>query len=339
MELAALSHGFDPVVPDLRFDIYRSEEWTSVFAADVLGGLSRRPMSLPPKYFYDERGSELFEQITGLEEYYPTRVERSILAESGQRIAELTEASDLIELGSGSSNKTELLLGPLRDVGSLERYVPIDVSESAVRGAAVRLVSDYPGLRIHAVIGDFERHLGGLPEGENRLFAFLGGTVGNFTPNRLKFFFRRISHLLGADDSMLVGLDLVKDVTTIEAAYDDSAGITAAFNKNVLSVINANLLGTFDLDAFEHSAFYDPDNAWIEMRLRARVAHTARVGALDLNIDFEPGDEILTEISRKFTREGFADEVTAAGLEVTEWFTDPDQRFALALLRSAGTRD
>ncbi|HEV7919080.1 MAG TPA: L-histidine N(alpha)-methyltransferase [Solirubrobacterales bacterium] len=280
---------------------------------------------------YDARGSELFDKITELPEYYPTRTEASILETQGARIIETSDADALVELGSGSSRKTEMLLRPLLERTPDALYVPIDFSESAVREASVRLVEKYSGLRVHGVIGDFELHLGGLPVTGARLFAFLGGTIGNFTPERMVFFLRRLAQLLQADDTLLIGIDLVKDPNELEAAYNDSQGVTADFNKNVLSAINSNLRGDFDLDAFGHVAFFDKDNSWIEMRLRSLTDQRVRIAALDMKLDFAHGDEISTEISRKFQRHAFERDLASAGLTLRGWFTDDDQRFALAL--------
>lgn len=326
---------FAAVEPDLRLDIYRGEEWITSFANDVRRGLTADPPVLPPKYFYDARGSELFDAICELPEYYPTRTEESILVASGAEIIERSGARSLVELGSGSSQKTEHLLRPLieatTDGDAL--YVPIDFSESAVREASVRLIEKYPGLRVHGVIGDFEKHLGGLPQASARLIAFLGGTIGNFAPKAMDHFLKRLAFLMQADDALLVGIDLVKDVDELEDAYNDSAGITAEFNKNVLASINANLAGDFDLTAWEHIAFFDRENSWIEMRLRSTREQTVRIAAIDTVLDFQPGDDIRTEISRKFTRDRFSASVEDAGLELLGWFTDPAERFALALAR------
>ena len=327
-----------PLVPDLRLDIYRGEEWINAFAADVSAGLTAQPYELLPKYFYDERGSELFDRITELPEYYPTRTETAILQQCGTEIIAAANPTDLVELGSGSSQKTKLLLEPLLELRGEACYVPIDVSEAAVRAATVRLVEQYPGLRVHAVIGDFERHLGGLPDGDARLIAFLGGTIGNFTQDRMLFFLRRLLALCGPDDRLLIGIDFVKDIDQLEAAYNDSQAVTAAFNKNILAAINDNLRGDFDLDAFEHVAFFDRENSWIEMRLRALRAQTVRIGALDMQVEFAAGDEIRTEISRKFRRSQFERELKVAGFRLQEWFCDDAARFGLALIAPAQVR-
>lgn len=326
---------FAPVSPDVRLDIYRGEEWITSFANDVQGGLTAKPPALHPKYFYDAAGSELFDRICELPEYYPTRTEESILAARGADIVDAAGATALVELGSGSSLKTEHLLRPLLASMGEALYVPIDFSEVAVREASVRLITDHPGLRVHGVIGDFEKHLGGLPEAEARLIAFLGGTIGNFTPERMRFFLRRLELLMNDSDTLLIGMDLVKDVDELEAAYNDSAGVTAEFNKNVLASINRNLGGDFDLSAWEHVAFFDRENSWIEMRLRATRNQVVRVAAIDTTIDFLEGDEIRTEISRKFTREDFLADAEGSGLALREWYTDERERFALALLAPA----
>jgi L-histidine N-alpha-methyltransferase len=322
---------FADVRPDVRLDIYRGEEWITSFANDVRRGLSANPRFLPPKYFYDAKGSVLFDQICELPEYYPTRTEESILEARGADIVDTAGATALVELGSGSSLKTEHLLRPLLASMGEALYVPIEFSESAVREASVRLVGDYPGLRVHGVIGDFEKHLGGLPHADGRLFAFLGGTIGNFTPDEMLFFLKRMAFLAEPNDALLVGIDLVKDKDELEAAYNDAAGITAEFNKNVLSSINTSLAGNFDLDGWEHVAFFDEENQWIEMRLRSTRDQVVRIAAIDLTLDFVEGEEIRTEISRKFTREGFVSALEEAGLELKDWYTDADERFALAL--------
>jgi L-histidine N-alpha-methyltransferase len=322
---------FAAVKPDVRLDIYRGEEWITSFANDVRRGLSAKPRFLPPKYFYDAKGSVLFDQICELPEYYPTRTEESILEARGADIVDTAGATALVELGSGSSLKTEHLLRPLLASMGEALYVPIEFSESAVREASVRLVGEYPGLMVHGVIGDFEKHLGGLPNADARLFAFLGGTIGNFTPDEMLFFLKRLAFLAEPNDSLLVGIDLVKDKDELEAAYNDSAGVTAEFNKNVLSSINTSLAGNFDLEAWEHVAFFDEENEWIEMRLRSTRNQAVRIAAIDLTLDFVAGEEIRTEISRKFTRDGFVSALEEAGLELKDWYTDENERFALAL--------
>lgn len=328
---------FAPVRPDVRLDIYRGEEWITSFANDVREGLLSDPPNLHPKYFYDAAGSELFDRICELPEYYPTRTEESILAARGADIVDAAAATALVELGSGSSLKTEHLLRPLLASMGEALYVPIDFSEAAVREACVRLVGEHPGLCVHGVIGDFEKHLGGLPESDARLIAFLGGTIGNFTPSRMRFFLRRLELLMSPADSLLVGIDLVKDKAELEAAYNDSAGVTAEFNRNVLASINRSLGGDFDLAAWDHVAFFDEQNSWIEMRLRSNRPQVVRIAAIDTTLDFAAGDEIRTEISRKFTRDGFAADLRHSGLVLREWYTDERERFALALAQRASS--
>jgi L-histidine N-alpha-methyltransferase len=301
--------------------------------ADAQAGLTATPKSLPPKWFYDAEGSALFEKITELPEYYPTRAERSILRLAATLIARLSGAATLVELGSGSSEKTRLLLSALRAAGTLRSYVMIDVSEAALLGAAAALASDYPGLEVHAVVSDFEADLGldGAPADGPRLVAFLGSTIGNMAPAQRSAFLARVRSQLRPGDSFLLGTDLVKDPATLVAAYDDTAGVTAAFNKNVLSVLNAALGADFDLDAFEHVARWDADAEWIEMRLRSTTAQSVRVPALGLTVDFASGEEMRTEISAKFRRSGVAAELAAADLELRSWWTDPAGQFGLSL--------
>jgi L-histidine Nalpha-methyltransferase len=302
--------------------------------ADARAGLTGTPKSLPPKWFYDANGSALFEKITGLPEYYPTRAERSILRTHAGEIAALTQARTLVELGSGSSEKTRLLLSALRDTGSLRCYVPVDVSEPALVMAADSLSADYPGLDVRAVMSDFEEHLGLPAPGDApapRLVAFLGSTIGNLLPAQRAAFLIRVRAELRPGDSFLLGTDLVKDPAVLVAAYDDSAGVTAAFNKNVLAVLNAELGADFDPDSFEHVALWDPAAEWIEMRLRSLTAQTVHVPGIDLTVTFAAGEEMRTEVSAKFRREGVAAELATAGFTLRSWQTDPDAQFALSL--------
>jgi L-histidine N-alpha-methyltransferase len=299
--------------------------------ADALAGLTATPKSLPPKWFYDAQGSALFEKITELPEYYPTRAERAILEAVAPEIAALTGATTLVELGSGSSDKTRLLLSALRDAGTLRGYVPVDVSESALVAAGDALAAEYPGLTVHAVVADFEQYLGVPAEAGPRLVAFLGSTIGNMVPAERAVFLRRVRAQLRQGDAFLLGTDLVKDPAVLVAAYDDSAGVTAEFNKNVLSVLNAELGADFDLDAFEHVAAWDAGREWIEMRLRAASAQSVRVGDLGLTAEFAAGEEMRTEVSAKFREAGVAAELAAAGLAMRAWWTDPGGQFGLSL--------
>jgi L-histidine N-alpha-methyltransferase len=299
--------------------------------ADVRAGLTSTPKTLPPKYFYDGRGSELFEEITRLPEYYPTRAERSILEVRAGDVADLTKARTLVELGSGSSEKTHLLLRALRDVGSLETYVPVDVSADAIEWALPGLAADYPDLAVHGVVADFERHLHLLPQDGPRMVAFLGGTIGNFEPAHRARFLAAVGASLAPGDALLLGTDLVKDPTRLVAAYDDRSGVTAEFNLNVLRVIDRELGADFEVDAFEHLAVWDAEHEWIEMRLRSTRDQLVSVSGLDLTVRFEAGEQMRTEISAKFRQEAVARELTAAGLTPTSWWTDHDGDFALSL--------
>ena len=302
--------------------------------SDALAGLTATPKTLPPKWFYDAEGSALFEKITELPEYYPTRAERAILRFAAAEIAALSGARVLVELGSGSSEKTRLLLDALRDHGTLRAYVPVDVSESALEAAGDALALEYPGLDVHAVVSDFEEHLG-LPSGPDasgpRLVAFLGSTIGNMVPEQRAAFLSRVRAQLRPGDAFLLGTDLVKDPSVLVAAYDDSAGVTAAFNKNVLAVLNTSLGADFDLDAFEHVALWDAAREWIEMRLRSASPQKVHVPGIGLTVRFGAGEEMRTEVSAKFRRPGVERELAAAGFAMRSWWTDPAQQFGLSL--------
>ena len=324
----------NPTDSAIQIDSHLDGAQERSLADDVLDGLTRPFKELPPKHFYDARGAELFDQICELPEYYPTRAERAILQECAAELAALTGAAELVELGSGTAAKTRVLLDALHEAGTLRRYIPVDVTESMVRECAQTLTEEYPGLRVHGVIGDFERHLDQVPEAVGpRLVAFLGGTIGNFPPGSRRRFLRTIGRLLGPEDHLLMGTDLVKDPDVLEAAYDDSQGVTAEFNRNVLRVLNRELGANFDPEDFDHIARFDPENEWIEMRLRARREHTTHVRDLDLPVRFRAGEELRTEISAKFTPERLSGDLSAAGLELVRWLTDPDQLFALTLSR------
>jgi L-histidine N-alpha-methyltransferase len=302
--------------------------------ADARTGLTAEPKSLPPKWFYDAQGSALFDKITELPEYYPTRAEREILRARSAGIAALTRARTLVELGSGSSDKTRLLLDALRSCRTLSCYVAVDVSEAALVAAGDALASSYPGLDVRAVVSDFTEDLGLPAPGEApgpRLVAFLGSTIGNFAPDERAAFLARIRAGMADGDSFLLGTDLVKDPATLVAAYDDASGVTASFNKNVLAVLNAELGADFDLDEFEHVAVWDPASEWIEMRLRSLAAQTVHLPGIGLTADFADGEEMRTEISAKFRRAGVEAELASAGLAMRSWWTDPAAQFALSL--------
>lgn len=300
---------------------------------DVAEGLTAIPKHLPPKWFYDEAGSELFDKITRLVEYYPTEAERAALRLAASDIAELSGADTLVELGSGSSDKTRVLLDALDAAGRLRRYVPFDVSPSALRAAAHDLAEQYPSLLIDTVVGDFDRHLAELPKGGRRLLAFLGGTVGNYPPEPRARLLSAMSATLEPGETLLLGTDLVKDVDRLVTAYDDPSGVTAAFNRNVLAVVNRELGADFDLDAFEHIARWNTGAEWIEMWLRSTSEQRVTVAELDLVVDFGPGEEMLTEVSAKFRPDGVRSELAAVGLELIGWWTDPAGDFALSLSR------
>ncbi len=298
---------------------------------DVYDGLTQTPKSLPPKWFYDSVGSDLFDQITRLPEYYPTRAEAEILRDRSAEIAAASGADTLVELGSGTSEKTRLLLSALRDTGSLRRFIPFDVDAGMLQAASSAILDEYPGIEIEAVCGDFEEHLSNIPRIGRRLVVFLGSTIGNLTPGPRADFLSALSGTLRPGDTLLLGTDLVKDTGRLVRAYDDGAGVTAQFNRNVLAVVNRELDADFDLGAFEHVARWNPDEQRIEMWLRANAAQRVRVGALDLTVGFDAGEEMLTEVSCKFRPEDVAAELADAGLRHTHWWTDRAGDFGLSL--------
>lgn len=314
-------------------DIHLTEEDAdTALRADARSGLTSTPKVLRgPQWLYDARGSELFEQITALPEYYPFTAEREALVGCAAEIARTAAADTLVELGSGSSSKTPVLLDALHRTGLLRRYVPVDVSASALEEAVPGLVGAYPELEVHGVVGDFTRDLRSVPRGGRRLVALLGGTIGNFEPSDRRVFLEALADALEPGEGFLVGTDLVKDEETLVRAYDDASGTTAAFELNALTVLNRVLGADFDVDGFEYVAAWVPQNSRIEMRVRARRPMTVTVPALDLVVDFAEGEEMRTEISTKFTRERIRDELAAAGFSHDGWFTDPQDRFALSL--------
>lgn len=298
---------------------------------DVRNGLRQSPKTLPPKWFYDNVGSELFEQITRLPEYYPTRAEAEILRGHAAEIASVSGSDTLVELGSGTSEKTRLLLDALRSAGSLRRFIPFDVDAGVLESAGVALQREYPGIEIAAVCGDFEHHLAEIPDGGRRLFVFLGSTIGNLTPGPRARFLADLATVLAPGDGFLLGTDLVKDVDRLVRAYDDAAGVTAAFNRNVLAVINRELDADFDLDAYAHVARWNAEAERIEMRLRSATNQCVEIGALDLTVEFAAGEELLTEVSYKFRPDAVAAELAAAGLRRIRWWTDAVGDFGLSL--------
>jgi L-histidine N-alpha-methyltransferase len=308
-----------------------ADYFTETLRSDALHGLTSHPRTLPPTWFYDARGSELFEQITALPEYYPTRTEHGILTARAPEIAAAVHAHTLVELGSGSSQKSRLLLDAMLAAGPLRTYVPVDVSESALRQAAKGLNQSYPDLEVHALVADFHQHLGLTGTQGPRLLAFLGGTIGNLLPEARAAFLARVAAGLAPGDALLLGTDLVKDPDTLVAAYDDSAGVTAEFNKNVLSVLNHGLDADFAPDDFRHVALWDAEHEWIEMRLRAVRPLSVKVRELDLVVFFEEGEELRTETSAKFREQGVRSELERAGLTLRHWWTDPAGQYALSL--------
>jgi L-histidine N-alpha-methyltransferase len=298
---------------------------------DVRVGLRQSPKSLPPKWFYDSVGSDLFDRITRLLEYYPTRAETEILRAHAKEVAAITGADTLVELGSGTSEKTRILLDALAAAGSLRRFAPFDVDAGVLEAAGIAIQHEYAGVEIAAVCGDFEQHLGKIPGGGRRLFVFLGSTIGNLTPGARAEFLAALAAVLAPGDGLLLGTDLVKDTDRLVRAYDDSAGVTAAFNRNVLAVINRELDADFDVDAYAHVARWNAEAERIEMWLRAEGTQRVRVGALDLTVEFAAGEEMLTEMSCKFRPEAVAAELAAAGLRRTRWWTDDGGDFGVSL--------
>jgi L-histidine N-alpha-methyltransferase len=299
--------------------------------SDVLTGLTATPKSLPPKWFYDSVGSALFDRITRLPEYYPTRAEAQILRAQAGAIAAVSGADTLVELGSGTSEKTRLLLDALHTRGVLRRFVPFDVDAGVLRSSGAAIAAEYPGVDIDAVCGDFEHHLDKIPRGGRRLVVFLGSTIGNLTAAPRARFLADLAATLKPGDSLLLGTDLIKDADRLVRAYDDSAGVTAEFNRNVLAVINRELDADFDLTAFEHVARWNAGQSRIEMWLRAATAQRVRVRALGLTVEFGAGEEMLTEVSCKFHPDRVGEELAAAGLRRSHWWTDPDGDFGLSL--------
>jgi L-histidine N-alpha-methyltransferase len=310
-------------------------EARAAMLAETRTGLTAEPRWLPPLWFYDDRGSALFDEITRLPEYYPTRAETRILEDNAAKIVQATPATTLAELGSGTSTKTRLLLDAMRDAGRLERFVALDVSEATLRQAADCVQRDY-GIPVQAVVGDFNSHVDRLPDGGPTLLAFLGGTIGNLDPPQRARLLSEVTAVLGPDDGFLLGTDLVKEPERLVAAYDDAAGVTAAFNRNVLVHLNRELGSSFDPAEFDHVAAWNAEERWIEMRLRSRRTQLVPVPALDLEVGLAAGEHIRSEISAKFTPDQIAAELDAAGLAVVQSFTDPDGDFLLTLAIPGG---
>jgi L-histidine Nalpha-methyltransferase len=317
---------------DLRVHL-APEAYLASLRRDVREGLTATPKALPPKYFYDARGSDLFDEITRLPEYYPTRAETAILTEHADEIVTLSGARTLVELGSGTSEKTRLLLTAFTSAGTLERFVPFDVDPAVLADAAEQVGTEYPGLAVEPVIGDFEQHLGSLPRHPGQLIAFLGSTIGNLEPVARGSLLQTVRSVLGPDDTFLLGTDLVKDPARLQRAYDDAAGVTAAFNRNVLTVVNRELGADFDESWFEHVALWNAERDWIEMHLLSLRDQLVTIEDLELQVSFARGELMRTEISAKFRPDGIRTELAEAGLDLVRFWTDPRGDFALSLAR------
>jgi L-histidine N-alpha-methyltransferase len=319
-------------VQALTLDVHLGpDDMAAALRSDVLKGLTSSPKQLQPRWFYDEVGCSLFDRITCLDEYYLTRREREILVNHADDIAVATGADTLVELGSGTSEKTRILLDAFSEAGALQRFVPFDIAEATLRSAAAAVASEYPGTSVHAVVGDFEHHVGLLPHEGLRVVAFLGSTIGNLVPAKRAKLLSEIAGNLDDGESLLLGCDLVKDTARLEAAYNDAFGVTAAFNLNVLSVLNRELGAGFDPERFAHVACFDTENEWIEMRLRSLEAQTVPVVDLGIEVEFGDGEEMRTEVSAKFRREGVERELDEAGLELRHFWSDEGGDFGLFL--------
>lgn len=312
-----------------------SDDASKALREDVTAGLTTQPKELPPKWFYDERGSALFDEITRLDEYYPTEAEREILLQRAPEIIDLVAPETIVELGSGTSDKTKAVLDAARVRGTMRRFVPFDVSEAFLRTSAIDLAERYPGLVVHGVVGDFDHHLPYLPTGDRQLLMLLGGTLGNYRPDDRLAFLSAIASRQSAGDHVLIGIDLVKDVGRLERAYDDASGVTAAFNKNVLHVVNRELQANFDIDRFQHVARFDLENEWIEMLLRSDGEQVVEVSDLNLAVTFSDGELMRTEVSAKFRQPAFEAELSQVGLDPVAWWTDQAGDFAVSLSRQS----
>jgi L-histidine N-alpha-methyltransferase len=321
-------------VSGLTIDVHLGpDDLALALQSDARLGLTSTPKFMSPKWLYDERGSELFSEITRQPEYYPTESERRLLREVADDIADASKADTLVELGSGTSDKTRLLLDSLSRRGNLARFIPFDVSEATLRAAGAAIRTEYPSVEVHAVVGDFDHHLELIPRSGRRLVAFLGSTIGNLGPSDRQVFLRRLGATFGPDDRLLLGVDLVKDVARLEAAYNDAAGVTARFTHNLLVVLNRELDANFDLGAFTHDVRWEPEHEWIRIGLRSNAVQTVTLRAIDLTVDFDQGELMRTEVSSKFRRDRFAAELETAGFEATEWWDNGDVALAMAALR------
>jgi L-histidine N-alpha-methyltransferase len=324
-----------PPSPRLRMDVVRRESAYATLADDIRAGLSHPQKWIPTKYLYDDRGSKLFDAICDLPEYYPTRTEHALLREVGDEVVGRTEPADVVEFGSGTSRKTRTLLDALQRTGAGVRYVPMDVNEWIVRRTSTLLLRDYADLRIHGIIGDYSRDLDRIPEGKNRLVLFLGSTIGNLTPKATAAFLAAVRARLNETDYLLLGVDLVKPIDVLEAAYNDSAGVTEAFSRNVLSVLNRELDADFDLERFAHIAYFNDNASQIEIFLESLEAQEVSFGKIDLRVRFAKGERIHTEISRKFTHAAVESALRETGYTLERWYTPANGYFGLALARAS----
>lgn len=311
----------------------RADDLRSALARDVYAGLTSAPKRLPPVWFYDEVGSALFDEITRLEDYYLTRAERALLEAHAAEIVDRAGADTLVELGAGTCDKSRILLDAMQEAGTLQRFVPLDVSDVTLWAAAEALTAQYPNLAVHAVVGDFHRHIDRIPTGGRRLVAFLGSTIGNLEPHERRKFLFDLDCSMSYGDSLLLGTDLVKDEKTLLAAYDDTSGVTAAFNRNVLHVLNRELHAGFDPERFAHVAVWNDAASWIEMRLRSLDDQIVPIADLGIEVAFAAGEDLLTEVSAKFTRQGVEAELVAAGFVVDAMWEAPGGAFLLTLAR------
>jgi len=317
----------------ITIDVHLTTQDPVAVREEIRKGLLSSPRILPTKYLYDDRGSELFEQICKLREYYQTRTEFNILSTYADRIIAQSEADELVELGSGAATKTRVLLDAMDRSDTLRCYVPFDVSEGIVRRVAQELTEEYDGLTVHGVVGDFLSHLEHIPDGGRRLVAFLGGTLGNLDDTVGPTFLASVNNEMASGDHFLLGVQFITDVNRLEAAYNDSAGVTAEFNKNMIPVMQEVVGADFDPDAFDHVARYNPDQSRIESFLRSKKDQTVTLEDLDLTLSLEEGEEIRTEISRKYDRGGTERILAKAGFEFVEWYADPDELLGLALAK------
>jgi L-histidine N-alpha-methyltransferase len=317
----------------VTIEVRNRERWEARDRAELEAGLRKRPREIPSKLFYDERGSALFEQISELPEYYPTRTERALLEQVADRVIAASGACELIEIGSGAATKTRVLLDAMRRAGRLQLYVPFDVAEGTMRRSAEELIADYPGLAVHGIVGDFMAHLGRIPEGERRLVVFLGGTIGNLGPQEVRRFLADLASAMAPGDHFLLGVDLIKDTARLEAAYNDSAGVTAEFNKNVLLAVNRLTRGDFDPETFRHRAPYNRELHRIEMWLHSLVRQVVHLRGIGMEFDLAQGEGILTEISTKYDRPMIEALLEESGLTPLDWYTDPERLFGLSLSR------